>query len=348
MKSWTFRLGWMALGIAVLYGFSAMAGVVSGGSLDPPGPVGSTMKSLADVPPSWHQELSSTGGCTSVRFSCVMGGEAVLDNETGLVWEKTPANSGFTDNWFNYTTLCTSNQTGGRFGWRMPTAEELLSLKDPNSLSGLPPGHPFSGVEDYSFWTSTSAPNDPGAARYIRIGLASNEQTAEKADTSIASVWCVRGGQSFNPPFPDEPGWSKKLGATVGCDSPRFTCVLDGAAVLDHETGLVWERTPQSGTGVWSTAYNVCGQRTTGDRGGWRLPTREESQALMDPAASGALPAGNPFTNVNQDIFWTASAFPDSNDTAYAFGQQLGPATILKSTVERIWCVRGAGSYDGR
>jgi len=42
----------MALGIAGLYGASMLAGVALGGSLDPPGPPGSTMKSLADIAPS--------------------------------------------------------------------------------------------------------------------------------------------------------------------------------------------------------------------------------------------------------------------------------------------------------
>ena len=42
-RKWTVRIAWMALGIAGLYGASALAGVVSGGPLDPPGPVSPTM-----------------------------------------------------------------------------------------------------------------------------------------------------------------------------------------------------------------------------------------------------------------------------------------------------------------
>jgi len=36
VKRWLVRCGWMALGIAGLYIGSALAGVVSGGPLDPP------------------------------------------------------------------------------------------------------------------------------------------------------------------------------------------------------------------------------------------------------------------------------------------------------------------------
>ena len=40
--------------------------------------------------------------------------------------------------------------------------------------------------------------------------------------------------------------------------------------VLDRETGLVWQRTPSSGTSDWAAARLACRHATTGGRRGWR------------------------------------------------------------------------------
>ena len=79
------RAAWVVAGALGLFVLAAMSGVVSGGSLEPPGPVGSTMKTLEQIPGSWSRQLGALGPdiCDTPRFECVLGGFAIHDRETG-------------------------------------------------------------------------------------------------------------------------------------------------------------------------------------------------------------------------------------------------------------------------
>ena len=84
-------------------------------------------------------------------------------------------------------------------------------------------------------------------------------------------------------------------------------------AVLDKETGLVWERSPNKNAVAWPNARLMCAQKAVGGRGGWRLPTFNELASLVDPAITDPtiprLPAGHPFLDVQAASYWSATAF---------------------------------------
>jgi hypothetical protein len=132
------------------------------------------------------------------RFVRVMGGAAVLDNETGLVWEQSPS---LTDVgvWAGVFDFCFQRITGGRRGWRVPTAEQLLSLQNPATHT-LPAGHPFSANSTGVFWTATTSAADPAWAAAIGfVGDPSNSYIVrQKSTNSSFQGWCVRGGQGFD------------------------------------------------------------------------------------------------------------------------------------------------------
>src|SRR5580765_175136 len=86
-------------------------------------------------------------------------------------------------------------------------------------------------------------------------------------------------------PSNSNPSWDLQL----RCDQaqcPRFVVLskFDDAAVLDRETGLVWERTPSPNQLDWSNAQFQCNRLTVGNRKGWRLPTVQELASLLDPS----------------------------------------------------------------
>ena len=108
------------------------------------------IQQTAAATPSWHQILPA-----AERFELVMNNEAVLDRETGMVWERDTDATKY--DWFMAQEHCYKATIGGRGGWRLPTIEELKTLDDPTqSNPALPNGHPFTRVQLSSYWSSTT------------------------------------------------------------------------------------------------------------------------------------------------------------------------------------------------
>jgi len=140
------------------------------------------------------------------------------------------------------------------------------------------------------------------------------------------------------------PAWYQKLAA-----SDRFQLVLDDAAVLDKETGLVWEKSPDTTTRTWVNAILYAYQKEVGGRKGWRLPTIEELASLVDTSVSGSpkLPSGHPFTNVQSHVYWSSTT--DVNNASYAWGVDFYDGFVGydgKSYNNYVWCVRGGHGHD--
>jgi hypothetical protein len=139
----------------------------------------------------------------SSRFRAVLGGAAVLDLETLLVWEKSPNNTA--TNWYTAHSICVDTVVGGRKGWRLPTIVELGSLIDPTqTFPALPVGHPFVGViistgPGTGYWSATNF-SGAGALDSARIALLGPGSLFNVADdkNNYQHVWCVRGGNGFD------------------------------------------------------------------------------------------------------------------------------------------------------
>ncbi|HSE43382.1 MAG TPA: DUF1566 domain-containing protein [Acidobacteriota bacterium] len=139
--------------------------------------------------------------------------------------------------------------------------------------------------------------------------------------------------------------WDKKI------DGPnRFKVLSDfnNEAVLDKETGLVWQKAPLLSERSWFAAWKLCQFSTAGNRAGWRLPTVEELRSLVDPQQSEpALPPQNPFTDVISQAFWSASTGFASTNAMYVEFQSGSPIESDKSLlIANTWCVRGGDGYD--
>ena len=131
------------------------------------------------------------------------GGAAVRDNETGLVWERSPSTSEFP--WYFAILTCVQLRVDDRKGWSLPMLEQLASLVDEDSIEEdgngdplkLPSGHPFDphGVQSGGYWSATTFAEDPSAAGNVRFNSGSVTNSGKGGDLR---AWCVRGGQVYD------------------------------------------------------------------------------------------------------------------------------------------------------
>jgi uncharacterized protein DUF1566 len=151
--------------------------------------------------------------------------------------------------------------------------------------------------------------------------------------------------------------WDKTLpandpGGACPATSSRFTCVMRNAAVLDRETGLLWERSPEATEASWTDGALICINKNVGDRRGWRLPSIPELASLIDPTVAPPgprLPVGHPFTNVQsaEKGYWSATTMGfDARIAWHVFFGDGGVTGNAKTITAFFWCVRGGMNAD--
>jgi hypothetical protein len=167
---------------------------------------------------------------------------------------------------------------------------------------------------------------------------------------SVLALVGVLGGPAAADPLPT---WD-----TVINGAPRFRLLVgfNNQAVLDRETGIVWERSPETTLYTWVVAHRVCVDKGVGNRNrkGWRLPTVQELLTLLEPTRDAApfLPLGHPFLNVQSDFYWSANTFGENSGQAWGAGfennlTEPGARFTSKTSTGYVWCVRtGHGGPD--
>ncbi len=140
------------------------------------------------------------------------------------------------------------------------------------------------------------------------------------------------------------PTWSQKLLCDIVGDCPRFEMVMDGFAMLDKETGLVWAGDSSFGPMNWQDAVEFCYNVGIGGRKGWRMPTVDELASLLDPQQTGPATAKVP-TGIPVLVWLTSywSATTNATDPTLAWRVDMvtgGVAEALKSSAYYVWPVR--------
>jgi hypothetical protein len=146
------------------------------------------LNSFGDVATSWSRALP-----VNERFVVLadFNDEAVLDKNTGLVWERTPH---ITPRWLPSASYhCLNANTGGQKGWRLPNITELSSLVDPAVTTEpmLPPGSPFDFGQQVFFWSGTLREGWTDLAWSVNFRHGFIDDSEWELNLSVL---CVRGG----------------------------------------------------------------------------------------------------------------------------------------------------------
>ena len=155
-----------------------------------------------------------------------------------------------------------------------------------------------------------------------------------------------------NGPYYATPSWDQKLQCDTTATCPRFVVLSNwgGAAVLDRETGLVWDKTPGGTAQTYGPAVLECHRSRVGGRGGWRIPSIQELGSLIDGTQTFPyLPAGHPFgVFAAGSYFWSGTTYDFGGYDALVYDLWYGYilAANKQSPLFKAWCVRGGSGPD--
>jgi len=249
----------------------------------------------------------------------------------------------------------------GYSDWRLPNRRELVSLIDyAQARPALPAGHPFVGLELAWYWSATSYAGDPAYAWYLHLeggrlfygdkGRSYFLLPVRGSSASLAASGQIRCYGAAGAALPCAgSGQDGELRLGRPWPQPRFTA--QGPVVQDNLTGLVWARAADLGPGPMSwfeagQAAAALNQRGLGGLGGWRLPSIQELELLVDAAAHHpALPAGHPFVGV-QEQYWSATSSGFDPEWAMALYLDKGGIGVgqKKDAHYCVWAVSGGES----
>jgi hypothetical protein len=137
--------------------------------------------------------------------------------------------------------------------------------------------------------------------------------------------------------------WDKALPAV-----PRFVLLasFNNDVVRDNNTGLVWEKSPQTPTATWNGARFMCINKNVGGQKGWRLPSISELASLIDPSVGPPGPtllSGHPFQHIQSAGYWSATtSAEDASDAWFVYFGRGFVDHDSKTHTGHAWCVRGA------
>lgn len=263
--------------------------------------------------------------------------ETITDNMTGLIWTKNAnalgpkaCGSGTDKTWqeaLDYVACLNTNSYCGYSDWRLPDIKELYSLIDRLKYEpALPTGHPFTGVQPYWYWSSSTYAVNTDYAWIVYMSYGSMD-VGYKSDSNY--VWPVRGGQfgsSVICSFAVSPA-SENFIYSGGTDTVPVTAsqnicewsALSNAAWMTITSG-------QSGTGNGAVTFTLSANNGSGPRTGMltiagqtytvnQLNSAPDSEIIDLPKTGQTMSyAAGDDGDLGEGVPWPSTRFTDNGD----------------------------------
>jgi len=247
------------------------------------------------------------------------GDETLTDTNTGLIWQKTVDGVGRT--WDEAIQYCNDSGLGNKSEWRLPRIDELRTIIDYTRYA--PALDSKFGSGEYC-WSSSTYVFCPDWAWYIWFDQGDVEYYP-KLNTQY--VRCVHGG----------PFWSAD-------PSERLTVVSPDRA-RDTSANLEWQRADDGQVRTWESAVQYCNDLMLDGLRGWRLPTIEELQTIIDYTRHHPVLNTETF-NDRWSKYWSQTPVASHPDGVWLADFEVGRVTWLytnDSSYAR--CVRARETY---
>jgi hypothetical protein len=219
--------------------------------------------------------------------------ETVLDNTTGLMWERVPPEMDLTV--VDATGRCSFLTAGGYTDWRLPTRIELLSIIDYGQSMTLLNSNVFGSVEspgyDTILWSSSTYPLPNTAGQQFTVDPA-HSWTGVDVPSATHLSRCVRAG-------------------CISTAATRFS--ISNHTTLDTSTGVRWQRGTAPAVMNSDDAQAYCAMLSLDGLTGWRLPTIRELASIYDETGYKApLYDTTTFALASGDEYWSST--PNSKE----------------------------------
>lgn len=265
----------------------------------------------------YGQDAQYKSKCAKQSFSSSL--RVVVDNNTGLIWEKSPSSKYY--DWANAVNHCADlneSNYSGISDWRIPNPFEFLTIVNNDKCYPSTNSY-FTNMTKsvYALWTSLEY---NGKGRYFkpnegRLGFTSK--------TNDQQVLCVSGPELPIPASSD------------------FETSSDGLTVTDKLTGLMWQKEYLEEEKIWKDALKYCEDLTYAGYDDWRLPNKNELASLLDPGKSAA-----PYSNFpGMPGSWFRSSSTYAYTTLNTWNVNFGSGNVNyegNKTNFYIRCVRNA------